>query len=76
MKTGEEDEECILKMRAKMYRHREEWKERGIGNLRLLRHKETKKIRFVMRQEKTHKVCANHIVTCQAPFCTLTNMAN
>jgi Ran-binding protein 1 len=38
------------------------WKERGIGNLRLLRHKEHSKIRVLMRQEKTHKLLVNHVL--------------
>ena len=60
--TGEEAEECIFKMRCKLYRMRDEqWKERGTGNCKLLRHKESKKIRFVMRQEKTLKPVANFI---------------
>ena len=60
--TGEEEEECIFRMRAKLYRLRDEQlKERGTGNARLLRHKESKKIRFVMRQEKTLKPVANFI---------------
>lgn len=60
--TGEENEECIFKMRCKLYRKRgEELKERGTGNCKLIRNKETKKIRFVMRQEKTLKPIANFI---------------
>ena len=60
--TGEESEECIFKMRAKLYRVRDEQlKERGTGNARLMRHKETKKIRFIMRQEKTLKPVANFL---------------
>ena len=48
--TGEEEEDCIFKMRCKLYRFRqEEWKERGTGNCKLLRHKENKKIRFLLR---------------------------
>ena len=37
-----------------------EWKERGTGEVKLLEHKETKKIRVLMRREKTLKICANH----------------
>jgi len=49
-------------MRMKLYRYREEqWKERGTGNLKLMRHKETKKIRCIMRQEKTLKPVANFL---------------
>lgn len=49
-------------MRCKLYRMRDEqWKERGTGNCKLMRHKENKKVRFVMRQEKTLKPVANFI---------------
>lgn len=49
--------------RAKLFkfdRDAREWKERGTGDVKLLQHKESKKIRLVMRRDKTHKVCANH----------------
>ena len=47
-------------MRVKLYRFRQEqWKERGIGNCKLMRDKEQKRIRMVMRQEKTLKPVAN-----------------
>jgi len=50
--------------RAKLFRFdtdATEWKERGTGDVRLLQHNENKKVRLVMRRDKTHKVCANHI---------------
>ena len=50
-------------MRAKLFRFdrdSKEWKERGTGDVRLLRHKENGKSRLVMRRDKTLKVCANH----------------
>ncbi|KAF8665680.1 hypothetical protein AX16_000133 [Volvariella volvacea WC 439] len=65
-KTHEEDEEAVFKMRAKLFRFEassSEWKERGTGDVRLLSHKETKKIRLVMRRDKTLKVCANHFIS-------------
>ena len=65
-KTGTEGLECIFKMRVKLYRFREEWKERGIGNCKLMRDRKDKRIRFVMRQEKTLKPVANFI--CKSPF--------
>lgn len=64
-KTGEEDEEVIFKMRAKLFRFSKElseWKERGTGDVRLLKHTENKKIRLLMRREKTLKICLNHYV--------------
>jgi len=65
-KTHEEDEEVQFKMRAKLFRFdsdTNEWKERGTGDVRILGHKETKKVRLVMRRDKTLKVCANHYIT-------------
>merc|ERR1712230_240065 len=62
-KTNEELEEQVFKMRAKLFkfdRESREWKERGTGDVRLLRHKENGKTRLVMRRDKTLKVCANH----------------
>lgn len=38
-----------------------EWKERGTGELKMLQHHETGKIRIVMRRDKTLKICANHL---------------
>lgn len=52
--------------RAKLYRFEVpegeagEWKERGTGDLKLLKHKETGKIRVLMRRDITLKICANH----------------
>lgn len=37
-----------------------EWKEKGTGDLKMLKHKETTRIRILMRRDKTHKICANH----------------
>lgn len=64
-KTGEEDEDVLFKIRSKLFRFSKElneWKERGTGDVRILKHKETKKIRLLMRREKTLKICLNHYV--------------
>lgn len=48
--------------KSKLYRFDNgEWKERGVGQLKLLEHKESKKIRLLFRQEKTLKIRANHM---------------
>ncbi|KAF9452199.1 hypothetical protein P691DRAFT_772529 [Macrolepiota fuliginosa MF-IS2] len=67
-KTFEEDEDVAFKMRAKLFRFdaaSSEWKERGTGDVKLLAHKETKKVRLVMRRDKTLKVCANHLISAE-----------
>jgi len=63
--NNEENEDAIFKMRAKLFRfdkEAKEWKERGVGDVRFMEHKETHKIRILMRQEKTLKVRLNHYV--------------
>ncbi|CAJ1335820.1 unnamed protein product, partial [Effrenium voratum] len=70
--TGEEDEEEIYTQRSKLYRFRDgEWKERGLGDSRLLRHRVNGRIRYMMRQEKTGKIVANHYVIDVPPYCDL-----
>ena len=71
IKTGEEDEDLIFKGRGRLYRFRDgEWKERGTGDMKLLRHKKDKKIRFILRQDKTLKIVANFIIA-EKPLCEL-----
>ena len=68
-KTNEEAEAAEFKMRAKLFkfdREAKDWKERGTGDVRLLKHKENQKTRLVMRRDKTLKVCANHYGMCEA----------
>ncbi|KAM9393625.1 ran-specific GTPase-activating protein [Pholidichthys leucotaenia] len=65
VKTLEEDEEELFRMRAKLYRFAcendpPEWKERGTGDVKLLKHKEKGTIRLLMRRDRTLKICANH----------------
>jgi len=67
-KTHEEDEDVLFKMRAKLFRFdsgEHQWKERGTGDVKFLKHKDTQKIRILMRREKTLKICANHYVSQQ-----------
>lgn len=66
--TLEEDEAEMIKLRAKLFRYDKnenppEWKERGTGDIKLLRHREKNSVRVVMRRDKTLKLCANHFVT-------------
>ena len=68
--SGEEEEEVIYSQRGKLFVYGETlldvgsgnktWKERGIGDIRILKHKEHQRMRVLMRQEKTMKVIVNH----------------
>jgi Ran-binding protein 1 len=69
--TLEEDEECIFVDRVKLYRYdndTHEWKERGVGDYKVLKHRQTGKYRIIMRRDKILKLCANHSVS---PYFTL-----
>ncbi|EKG10055.1 Ran binding protein 1 [Macrophomina phaseolina MS6] len=74
VETGEENEEVIFVCRAKLYNFvkvsesKKEWKERGLGNLKVNVQKQTpeeiemkapKKARFVMRADGSHRVVLN-----------------
>lgn len=65
VKTGEEDEEEFFCNRAKLFRfdaESKEWKERGIGNVKILKHKVSGKFRLLMRRDQVLKICANHYI--------------
>ena len=56
---------CFPRRRAKLFRFASEndlpeWKERGTGDVKLLKHKEKGTIRLLMRRDKTLNICANH----------------
>jgi Ran-binding protein 1 len=71
-KTGEEEEETLYSQRAKLFifgetlldkgTGKKTWRERGVGDIRLLKHREHQRIRVLMRQEKTMKILANHVL--------------
>ncbi|XP_008944668.1 PREDICTED: E3 SUMO-protein ligase RanBP2 [Merops nubicus] len=66
VKSGEEDEEILFKERAKLYRwdrDATQWKERGVGEIKILFHTQKKYYRVLMRRDQVFKVCANHIIT-------------
>ena len=59
VKSGEEETEEIFNVRSKLYRWRDDqWKERGIGQAKILKHKETGKYSFILRQDQTMKLMA------------------
>nr|XP_023863785.1 E3 SUMO-protein ligase RanBP2 isoform X3 [Salvelinus alpinus] len=64
--TGEENENVCFSHRAKLYRYDKDlnqWKERGIGDLKILQNYDTKRVRLLMRRDQVLKICANHWVT-------------
>ena len=62
VKTGEENDTVLFKHRAKLYRFDSQWKERGVGDIKLTRNVKTGYCRVLMRRDQIHKVCANHAI--------------
>lgn len=65
-KSGEEDEEILFKERTKLFRWDREinqWKERGVGDIKILFHPVKHSYRILMRREQVFRVCANHTIT-------------
>lgn len=67
--SGEEEEDCYFNQRCKLYRfdsaNTKKWKERGVGEMKLLRHRGNGKARLVMRRDQVRKLCANHYLVVQ-----------
>lgn len=73
--SGEEGFVCLFKVKAKMYRWRDnQWKERGMGWLKLQRDNAKRTVRFLHRQDKKLTISANFFVT--EPLCQLALMGN
>eukprot|EP01024_Parvocaulis_polyphysoides_P015246 TRINITY_DN1661_c0_g1_i3.p1 TRINITY_DN1661_c0_g1~~TRINITY_DN1661_c0_g1_i3.p1 ORF type:complete len:394 (+),score=78.96 TRINITY_DN1661_c0_g1_i3:62-1183(+) len=73
--TGEEAEINVFDCKTKLYRFDQagnEWKERGVGVAKILKHKENGKVRFLFREDKTLKIRSNHLIM---PGTTLQNHA-
>jgi len=61
--NADKDEDTVYQQRCSLYRHNNSaWKERGVGWVKFLKHKETLIIRVVMRQDRTYKLILNHTV--------------
>lgn len=60
--TGEENESKVFGERAKLYRYdatNKEWKERGVGEFKVLHHPGNNSYRLLLRREQIHKLVLN-----------------
>lgn len=67
--TGEENEEKLFGERAKLYRHdqvNKEWKERGVGEFKILHHPGNNSYRLLLRREQIHKCVLNMALSSDA----------
>ena len=62
--NGEKEEEELFSARAKLYRFdNEEWKERGVGNFRILKNKNSQRRRAILRQDQIFKFRCHFWIT-------------
>lgn len=77
VKTGEENEITLFEHRAKLLRYvkeTREWKERGIGNMKVMVNKEDpNKVRLLMRREQVLKLCCNQLLAKDTKFNNMPN---
>ena len=65
IETGEENEEILFSTKSKLYRWADEqWKERGVGELKIIENKTSSVVRCFLRQEQTMKLrCMFEVVS-------------
>jgi len=71
-----DDESKIFTKRSKLYRfvpETNEWKERCIGDLNLIKNSTTGKVRIEMRMEKTQRVQINHFIQAESALKAVNN---
>ena len=61
--TDEEGYKVMFTARTKLYRFTEkQWKERGLGDIKILYSSEKQHARLIMRRELVYKVCLDHYI--------------
>ena len=53
----------LLSIKFRHDNESKQWKERGVGEIKILKHKTTGRCRVLMRREQVLKICANHYIT-------------
>ena len=65
-KSAEKEGETLFDERGKLYRFdgsTNQWKERGVGNMKIIYHHRNRQTRLVMRRDQILKLCCNHYIT-------------
>ena len=64
--SADKDGEVLFEQRCKLYRYDDlskQWKERGIGNVKIFLQMSDQNPRIIMRRDQTLKLCCNHYIT-------------
>lgn len=65
VKSWDDDADILFCQRCKLYRFDDQgqWKERGVGELKIMKHHVTRKVKLIMRRDQILKICCNHSLT-------------
>ena len=65
IKSWDDDADTLFCRRCKLYRFTDErqWKDRGVGELKIMKHRVTGKVKLIMRRDQIFKLCCNHSLT-------------
>ncbi|XP_053201491.1 LOW QUALITY PROTEIN: uncharacterized protein LOC128386481 [Panonychus citri] len=79
VKTGEEDEQPQFTSRAKIFLFSDkdkEWKERGVGDFKILKNPTNNSYRMLLRRDKVLKIACNQRISSGIKFETMENSEN
>ena len=64
VKSWDEEADTLFCRWCKLCRFDQgQWKERGIGDLKIMKHRDTGKVKLIMRRDQILKLCCNHSLT-------------
>ncbi|XP_064389029.1 E3 SUMO-protein ligase RanBP2-like isoform X1 [Halichondria panicea] len=67
-KSWDDEAGTLFTNRGKLFRFDDsinQWKERGVGDIKILQHAETGRCRILMRRDQILKICCNHNITAE-----------
>ena len=64
IRSWDDDADALFIHRGRLYRFCDsQWKERGVGDIKIMKHRQTNRTRIIMRRDQIWKVCCNHYIT-------------
>ena len=65
-KSWDDNADTLFAHRCKLFRYdagSKQWKERGVGDMKIMKHKTSGKVRLIMRRDQILKICCNHYIS-------------
>ena len=65
-KSWDDNADTLFAHRCKLFRYdagSKQWKERGVGDMKIMKHRTSGKVRLIMRRDQILKICCNHYIS-------------